>query len=185
MRWLLANVMVMSLALLAVVSAEACDRCAKGSPAGGQVGLPPGVPTGPGVLPPGAPGMVPMPVMPSPAATIGQPGREVRCPCPQGTCCGSQMGGCSNCANCPGCPGCPGQNAALRASRYWSASHGCYLYYDPATRASYYWSEPQRGFLPVPTQHLAPMAAPTPGNAARYYTPDPSSRISYQGSRLR
>jgi hypothetical protein len=95
-------------------------------------------------------------------------------------CCGSKTGDdACPCAggNCPcgpdgTCPCCPGRVAALEANRYWSSAHGCNLYYDPATRVSYYWSESPRGFFPVQPSAAAPVSSPSSTYSTRYYTPD-------------
>lgn len=103
-----------------------------------------------------------------------------------GCCAGRQGGGCPN---CPGggaggsCPNCPGQAASYEPSRYWSSAYGCYLYYDPATRLSYYWSEPHHSYFPVrsdapdvpasPATATAPRSSPSSGYATRYYNPGP------------
>lgn len=102
-------------------------------------------------------------------------------------CCGCCRGGAGTaCPNCPGgggaCPNCPGHAAALAPYRYWNSGYGCYLYYHPATRQSYYWSEPHRAYYAVVDQasgNLAPAAgADTPPSspasttyATQYFSP--------------
>lgn len=80
---------------------------------------------------------------------------------------------CGGCCCCPGggpasspknCPSCPKETASSTAYRYWDSNYNAYLYYNPATRASYYWSEPHRAFYPVRPQSPATFA-PT-GNGA-------------------
>lgn len=118
-------------------------------------------------------------------------------------CCGCCAGGGNNnksCPNCPqqaagagnSCPNCPQQAASSVANRYWSSAYGCYLFYDPATRASYFWSEPHRAYFPVRDQSqpglgTAPVNAVAPPPA---YVGDPgpsnpvvpqSSSTSYRG----
>lgn len=101
------------------------------------------------------------------------------CPCPSCPCSGGDA-----CPNCPGgksCPNCPGRTATVGDSRYWSSAYGCYLYYDPATRLSYYWSEADRSYVPVQTQlSAAPIraagtaapASPSSISTTQYYSPD-------------
>jgi hypothetical protein len=128
-------------------------------------------------------------------------------------CCGCCQGGggCPNCPcrpngpgeptcpHCPGgsnrldCPNCARQFASAAPSPYWSGAYGCYLYYDPASRCSYYWSETNRSYFPV--QDDSGGAAVTPGGEAisrsgptitttLYYSPDwisDAARSPYPG----
>ena len=101
-------------------------------------------------------------------------------------CCGCcRGGGASACPNGPSggtCPNCPRHAAAYEPYRYWSSAYGCHLYYDPATRVSYYWSEPQGGYLPIqanptanplqPGMSEAPAPSSPSNHATQYYIPD-------------
>jgi hypothetical protein len=103
-----------------------------------------------------------------------------------GCCC--RGGGGASCPSCPqpaaggSCPSCPQQAASYGAYRYWSSAYGCYLYYDPATRRSYYWSETRRSYYPVQDQpsgvpvppgvRATPRVSASSSHATRYYNPD-------------
>jgi hypothetical protein len=88
------------------------------------------------------------------------------CGCGQGSACCPNCPCGATCPNCPAspnpatCPNCAQQTASAAPSPYWSSAYGCYLYYDPATRRSYYWSEANASYYPV--QDVPGSAAGTP-----------------------
>ncbi len=114
------------------------------------------------------------------ALAVSETAGACGCGCGAGCCAGpvapggDRLPGCAACAagNGPAA----GQPSTSGLYRYWDGASGGYLFYHPATRASYYWSEPQRRYLPVsnpPAQGrgllgAAPAAVrPSPGRGAQ------------------
>lgn len=92
-------------------------------------------------------------------------------------CCGCcRSGGTAAAPAGNSCPNCPQHAASNGPVRYWSSAYGCYLYYDSASRISYYWSEPHRSYYPVrdnPPANAAASAvrdAPPSGGLVTYTT---------------
>lgn len=105
-------------------------------------------------------------------------GGAAGCPnCPQRIAAGPAQGG-----GAPACPNCPAHAASYGGYHYWSSAYGCYLYFDSATRVSYYWSETHRSYYPVqgspPGSQLpasvgaAPRLSTFSARSTLYYDPD-------------